>query len=192
MELPVPIYSAAKVQGKKLYEYARSEQEVVIPKKTMTFWDVVPGEVGADWADFDIKCAKGGFIRTWVDVLGQQMGCGAAMSALRRTWSAPYFLDKAETFESIEAQVKSGQWGPAFVSMEQALPQVKRLRVKGQDQVLLGNGQISHDLRSQLITSFNPDQDQYIQIQSQETGHLLALVGLEAGRGFVIKRGFKY
>ncbi|MNS79904.1 tRNA pseudouridine synthase B [compost metagenome] len=192
MELEVPIYSAAKVQGKKLYEYARSEQEVVIPKKIMTFWDAVPGEVGPDWADFDIKCAKGGFIRTWVDLLGQKMGCGAAMSALRRTWSAPYFIEQANTFEAIEAQVKVGTWGSAFVPMDQALPQVKKLRVNGQDQVLLSNGQISHGLRSQLITAFNPEQDQYIQIMSQETGHLLALIGVEPNKGFTIKRGFKY
>jgi tRNA pseudouridine 55 synthase len=192
MEFEIPIYSAAKVQGKKLYEYARADEAVVIPKKIMTFWDVVPGDIGADWAEFDIKCAKGGFIRTWVDQLGQRLGCGAAMSGLRRTYSAPYVIDQALTFEAIDAQVKAGEWGSAFVPMELALPAVKRVRVKGQDQVLLGNGQISHDLRSQLITQFNPDQDQYIQIQAQDTGKLLALIGLEPGKGFTIRRGFKY
>ena len=114
------------------------------------------------------------------------------MSSLRRTWSAPYLINQAHTLEDIEAQVKQGQWGSAFVPMDVALPQVKRVRIRGQDQVLLGNGQISHDLRSQLIASFKPDEDQYIQVIAQEGGQLLAVVGLEPGRGFVIRRVFKY
>lgn len=196
MELEVPIYSAIKVQGKKLYEYAREEQEVSLPMKIMKFWEVTPVEVGPDWAEFDIKCSKGSYIRTWVDLLGKALGCGAAMSSLRRTWSAPYFLPQAQTLQAIESSVsevsESGAWSSAFVSLEKSLPQLKRIRVKGQDKVLLGNGQISHDLRSQLITLFKPSEDQYIQITDQEDGRLLALVGLEPGRGFVLRRVFKY
>ncbi len=192
MELEVPIYSAIKIQGKKLYEYAREEEAVVLPKKVMKFWDVTPVEIGPDWAEFDIKCTKGSYIRTWVDILGKNLGCGGAMSALRRTWSSPYLLPQAQTLEAIEASVKEGIWGEAFVPMESALPMVKRIRIKGQDRVLLGNGQISHDLRSQLITAFKPSEDQYIQILAQDGGQVLALVGIEPGRGFVLRRVFKY
>lgn len=191
-ELPVPIYSAIKVQGKKLYEYARQDQEVVIPMKQMKFWDVTPIEVGPDWAEFDIKCSKGSYIRTWVDLLGKALGCGAAMSSLRRTWSSPYLLEGAQTLETIEQTVKAGERGSAFVNMDRALPMTKRVRVKGQDQVLLGNGQISHGLRTQLISLFKPHEDQYMQILAHETGDVLALVGLEQGKGFVIRRVFKY
>lgn len=192
MELEVPIYSAIKIQGQKLYEYARQEQEVVIPKKMMKFWDVKFIDCGEAWAEFDLRCSKGSYIRTWVDILGKNLGCGAAMSALRRTYSAPYILEQAQTLEDIEATVKQGQLSAAFVKMEVALPQIKRLRIKGQDQVLLSNGQISHDLRAQLICLFNPAEDKYIQILSQEGGQLLALIGLEEGRGFVLRRVFKY
>lgn len=191
-ELPVPIYSAIKVQGKKLYEYARQEQEVTIPMKQMKFWDVTPVGVGQDWAEFDIKCSKGSYIRTWVDLLGKALGCGAAMSSLRRTWSSPYLLEGAQTLETIEKTVKEGERGSAFVNMDRALPMAKRVRVKGQDQVLLGNGQISHGLRTQLISLFKPHEDQYMQILAHETGQVLALVGLEQGKGFVIRRVFKY
>ncbi|WP_374028867.1 tRNA pseudouridine(55) synthase TruB [Bdellovibrio bacteriovorus] len=192
IEAEVPIYSAIKIQGKKLYEYAREEKDVEIPKKLMKFWDVTPVEIGLDWAEFDIKCSKGSYIRTWVDLLGKALGCGAAMSSLRRTWSAPYHIPQAQTLEEIEKTVQEGQRGSAFVAMENALPQAKRVRVRGQNQVLLGNGQISHDLRSQLITVFNPSEDQYVQILAQDGGQMLALVGLEEGRGFVIRRVFKY
>lgn len=192
MEVEVPIYSAIKIQGKKLYEYAREEKEVEVPKKLMTFWDVEPVATGPDWAEFDIKCTKGSYIRTWVDLLGKNLGCGAAMSELRRTWSAPYVIDQGQTLESIELSVKNKGNRDAFIPMHQALPQVKRVRVKGQDRVLLGNGQISHDLRTQLITSFNPEVDQYIQVLDQESGNLLAIIGLEPGKGFALRRVFKY
>lgn len=192
MELEVPLYSAIKVQGRKLYEYARGEQEVQVPKKIMKFWDVAPVEVGSDWAEFDMRCSKGSYIRTWIDLLGKNLGCGAAMSGLRRTWSAPYRIEQAMTLEQIEEAVKAGKTGEAFVPMDLALPQVKRVRIKGQDKVLLGNGQISHDLRAQLISLFNPNEDQYIQVLAQDGGQLLAIVGLEPGRGFVLRRVFKY
>lgn len=192
MEVEVPIYSAIKIQGKKLYEYAREEKEVALPKKLMKFWDLQVVEIGADWAEFDIKCSKGSYIRTWIDLLGKSLGCGAAMSGLRRTWSAPYLLNQAQTLEDIEKQVKAGQRGSAFVPMDQALPQIKRVRIKGQDKVLLGNGQISHDLRVQLISAFSPSEDQYIQVVGQDGGELLALIGLEPNKGFVLRRVFKY
>ncbi|HWU45078.1 MAG TPA: tRNA pseudouridine(55) synthase TruB [Bdellovibrio sp.] len=192
IEAEVPIYSAIKIQGKKLYEYAREEKDVVVPKKVMKFWDIQLLDRGADWAEFDLRCSKGSYIRTWVDLLGKALGCGAAMSALRRTYSAPYLLQQAQTLEDIQQSVENGTPSEAFVPMEKALPQLKRIRIKGQDQVLLGNGQISHDLRSQLISLFKPEADQYIQVLSQEGGRLLALVGLEPGRGFVLRRVFKY
>lgn len=192
MELEVPVYSAIKVQGKKLYEYARSEEEVQVPKKIMKFWSVKPIEVGADFAEFDIECSKGSYIRTWVDQLGQKLGCGATMTALRRTISSPYLVHQGQSLEEIQAAVEQGEKTSAFVPMDLALPHVKRIRVKGQDRVLLGNGQISHDLRAQLISLFNPAQDKYIQVLAQDSGQLLALIGLEAGRGFVLKRVFKY
>ena len=191
-DFPVPIYSAIKIQGKKLYEYAREEEAIEVPKKRMKFWDLQMVDCGADWVEFDIKCSKVSYIRTWIDQLGEKLGCGAAMSALRRTYSAPYLLQQASTFEQIEEVVKQGQQSSSFVEMAYALPQIKRIRVKGQDKVLLGNGQISHDLRRQLISMFDLNKDQYIQVLDQETENLLAIIGLEEGRGFVLKRVFKY
>lgn len=191
-EFPVPIYSAIKIQGKKLYEYAREDEAVEIPKKLMKFWDLRFLGSGTDWAEFEIKCSKGSYIRTWIEQLGEKLGCGAAMSELRRTYSAPYILQQAATLEEIEKVVSEGRISAQFVPMDLALPQIKRIRVKGQDRVLLGNGQISHDLRRQLIALIDLNQDQYIQVLDLETDHLLAIIGLETGKGFVLKRVFKY
>lgn len=192
MSLKVPIYSAIKIKGQKLYDYARNDEEVEVPSKEMTFWDVdFLGRAG-DEAEFQFKCSKGSYVRSWIGLLGERLGCGATMSALTRTWSSPFHLDQAMTLEDLERNLGEAKPVPAMVTMERALPGVKRIRVRGHDQVLLGNGQISHDLRSFLITSFDPAEDEIIQILSLTSGKLLALVGIEKDRGFVIKRVIKY
>lgn len=191
-EFIVPIYSAIKVKGKKLYEYAREEEVVALPVKKMRFYDIRLVDVGSDWAEFDIACSKGSYIRTWVEEMGKKLGCGATMSSLRRLWSQPYEVLNARTLEDLEKDLKASDFSSAFVTMDGALPGRKRIRVKGHDEVLLGNGQISHDLRTQLITAYDPAQDSMIQVFSQTSGRMLALVGLEAGKGFVLRRVFRY
>lgn len=189
-DLPVPIYSAAKVDGKKLYEYARSGAEVEIPRKVMTFFDIKnlstePGLVRAS-----LSCTKGSFIRSWVQLLGEKLGCGACMTALRRTESAPYSLSEAITLEQL-AKISADQVQalPAFKPMSRVLPEVPAIRVKGLAQVMLLNGLISHDLRSRLIATVNPEKDQLVKIVSVDS-ELLALVALDPGKGFVIRRVF--
>jgi tRNA pseudouridine55 synthase len=190
-ELPVPIYSAVKVEGQKLYDYARNQEEVKIPQKMMKFWDIKKiNSQHPEWS-FSLACSKGSYIRTWVDELGKKLGCGAMMTGLERDFSTPYFLHQAQTLEQVEANIQAGHLPQAFIPMERALPGVKKIRIKGLDQKLLGNGQISHDLRVQLIQVFNPDEDEIVQIVSQDSGLMLALVGLEAGKGFVVRRGIK-
>ena len=77
-----------------------------------------------------------------------------------------------------------------LIPLDQALPGIKRIRVTGKDQTLLKNGQISHQLKSLLVSQFNPELDQIIQILPEQKGQLLALIGLEPGAGFKIKRIF--
>lgn len=192
MSLPVPIFSAIKINGQKLYDYARNEQEVKIPNKEMTFWDLEYVSYEKPEAEFKFKCSKGSYVRSWIALLGQNLGCGATMSALERTWSDPYHLDQSILLEDLEAKLKAGEAISSMIPLAKALPEVKRVRIKGHDQTLLGNGQISHDLRQFLITMFDPLKDDIVQVVSLTSGKLLALVGIELGRGLVIKRVIKY
>ncbi|MBS1970497.1 MAG: tRNA pseudouridine(55) synthase TruB [Bdellovibrionales bacterium] len=192
MSLKVPIYSAIKIQGQKLYDYARNEQAVEVPHKDMKFWNLEFLGFDGTEAEFRFHCSKGTYVRSWIDLLGQKLGCGATMSALTRFWSDPYALEQSITLEDLEAELKAGREVAAMVPMERALPAAKRVRIKGYDQTLLSNGQISHELRSFLITMFDPQKDDIIQVLSLTSGKLLALVGIEKDRGFVIKRVIKY
>ncbi|MBY0555238.1 tRNA pseudouridine(55) synthase TruB [bacterium] len=185
-ELPIPMFSAKKIDGKKLYEYAREGEVIAQPKKIMKFWNV---ELCEEKLQFSLHCSKGSFIRSWVELLGQQLGCGATMQSLERTSSHQFSLKDAVTLEQLES-IPAQEVSNRLIPLDRALKGVKSIRVSGQDATLMKNGQISHPLRTQLITRFNPDHDEIIQILPEEKGKLLALIGLEKGQGFKIKRVF--
>jgi len=192
MTLPVPMYSAVKVDGTRLHHYARKGESVEQPQKLMRFSDFQNLEFGTDWLQVEMQCSKGSYVRAWVHELGQKLGCGAAMSALVRTESWPYRLDQAQTIEQIAAKKQSGELLSTLIPMASALPDYKLLRVSGLDQTLLLNGQISHALKAQLISVFKPGIDVGAKVISQSEGKLLALLGLEPGKGFIIRRIFRY
>lgn len=184
-ELPIPMFSAKKVDGKKLYEYARTGEAIEQPRKVMRFWDVTP--VSA--LRFHLHCSKGSFIRSWVQLLGEKLGPGATMAGLSRTGSHKYSLADSVSLEKLAA-MEALEISNFLIPMDQALKGIKSIRIKGQDAVLMKNGQISHPLRTQLITKFNPQLDEVIQILPEEKGKILALIGLEKDQGFKIKRVF--
>lgn len=187
--LPIPLFSAKKIDGKKLYEYARNNEAIEPPKKIMKFWDVQKITAASDENLFHLSCSKGSFIRSWVSHLGELLGSGAVMSSLVRTESHQFKLSHAVSLEELEGKNKEERT-ELLVPLDQALPHIKKIRIKGKDQALMRNGQISHQLKAQLISSFNPEKDQVIQILPEDKGALLALVGLEPGIGFRIKRVF--
>lgn len=187
-ELPIPMYSAKKIDGKKLYEYAREEIAIEQPRKIMKFWDVRP-HFTEKLVEFSLFCSKGSFIRSWAQFLGENLECGAALSSLIRTKSHFYALEDSVTLEELENLAVADRHA-RLVPLDQALVGVKKIRIKGQDAVLMKNGQISHQLRVQLIAQFNPERDEYIQILPEDKGKLLAVIGLDKDQGFKIKRVF--
>lgn len=189
---PVPIFSATKVNGKKLYEYARQDVVIETPKKMMKFWDVQTQKLEETVYQTELSCSKGSFIRSWVSDLGERLGCGAVMEALVRTSTEPYRLESAVTLDELKSTIGDISSQKAFVPLSQAMPHVKTLRIKGIDKTLLQNGQISHDLRGLLIQKFNPKEDQIVQVHALDSKSLLAIIGLEQGKGFAIRRVFKY
>ncbi len=188
----VPLYSATKVSGQKLYEQARrGEKPVDIPNKPMKFWDIVSLGINAENSyRFRLNCSKGSFIRSWVHQLGQQIGCGAVMTELIRTVSIPYALENAIELDKVS--IKNLSDHKSYIPMLSTLPNFKIIHVNGHSESLIRNGQISHELRRHLISIFNPDTDLGVKILSQRPEELLALVGNEKDKGFIVRRVFRY
>lgn len=196
LQLPVPIFSAVKVDGEKLYDKARRNEDVVLPIKTMDFKSVELVASELPVLRVRITCSKGSFIRAWVQELGKILGTGATVQELRRLRSEPYSVEGAITVESLKGMigedgVPSEPLTASLIGMDQVLPHWKVLRADGFDAHLLVNGTISHHLRARLMAIFKIDQDPGVKVMNAN-GLLLALIGLEKGKGFVIRRVFRH
>lgn len=100
-----PMYSAVKVQGRKLYELARKGAEVERKPRAVTIFALeLLGQTGKNEYALRVCCSKGTYIRTLCHDIGAVLGCGGAMSALERTMAAGFTLSEAVTLEQVQAQ----------------------------------------------------------------------------------------
>lgn len=102
-QLP-PMYSAIKIRGKKLYEIARRGGDVEREPRPITIHrlEVTDQDENGDWG-LEIECSKGTYIRTLCADIGEALGCGGCMSALRRTRAGDFNIADAHTLEEIRA-----------------------------------------------------------------------------------------
>ncbi len=98
----VPIYSAVKVNGRKLYEYARDKEKVCLPKKEVTIRKIELLDRTADTFSFKCLVSKGTYIRSLINDIGESMGKFFTMQDLVRIREASFTLDKCYTLEEIE------------------------------------------------------------------------------------------
>ena len=96
-----PMHSALKRDGRPLYEYARAGIEVEREARAVTIHHIVIVEGHDDAWTLDVSCSKGTYVRTLAEDIGKVLGCGAHLSALRRTGSGTLKLSGAHTFEKL-------------------------------------------------------------------------------------------
>ncbi|MFO7595433.1 MAG: tRNA pseudouridine(55) synthase TruB [Desulfocurvibacter africanus] len=95
----VPAYSAAKHQGRPLYELARAGEEVPVKEKDVTVYTAEALMVQPPEVAFRVACSAGTYVRSLVHSLGKRLGCGATMTALTREESEPFSLGQAHGLE---------------------------------------------------------------------------------------------
>lgn len=96
------IYSAIKVNGKKLYEYARNNEEVIIPKREVEIYANDLLEINDDEIMIRVKCSSGTYIRTLCYDIAHDLGYPGVLIALERTQSGRYKLEQTATLDQIE------------------------------------------------------------------------------------------
>ena len=101
-QLP-PMHSALKHEGKALYDYARAGIEIERTKRPVTIHSIEILGWHADELVIDVVCSKGTYIRTLAEDIGEMLGCGAHLGALRRTGSGLLDLSQAVTIEALQA-----------------------------------------------------------------------------------------
>ncbi len=97
-----PMYSALKVDGKKLVDLARAGITVERKGRPIKIYSIEPKYISDDEYELSVHCSKGTYIRTLCSDIGAKLGCGGAMSYLRRTKSGNFTLDNSYTLEQIE------------------------------------------------------------------------------------------
>lgn len=104
LQLP-PMYSALKVNGQKLYDLARQGKTVERKPRAITVYELELLEQSApDEFALRVVCSKGTYIRTLCHDLGQALGCGGCMAALRRTMAAGFRIEEAVTLERAQEE----------------------------------------------------------------------------------------
>ncbi|NBI10978.1 tRNA pseudouridine(55) synthase TruB [Colidextribacter sp. OB.20] len=102
MQIP-PMFSAIKINGKKLYELARKGREVERPARPVTIKALeLLGQQGEDLYTIRVRCTKGTYIRALCHDIGQALGCGGCMASLRRTMAAGFTLKDAVSMEQLQ------------------------------------------------------------------------------------------
>lgn len=153
-EFPVPDYSAVKVKGKKLYEYARAGIEVPQVKKLMNFESVEFLSYENHQVRAKIKCSKGSFIRTWASELGKKLGVGGHVLGLRRTQSGDFNVVDSLTIEKLaELNFRDGLVFPTLngvLSLSNAMRHIPQIKLNQFEQKLMLDGQVPERINKGL------------------------------------------
>ena len=100
-----PMYSALKVNGKKLYELAREGKTVERKARPVCFYEIEPLEFHLPLVKIRVTCSKGTYIRTLCHDIGEKLGCGGCMEELLRSRVGRYSLFESHTLAQVEAAV---------------------------------------------------------------------------------------
>jgi len=109
LQIP-PMYSALKVDGKKLVDLAREGITVERQARPITVHQMDAKRLTDDTYQLDVQCSKGTYIRTLCADIGRALGCGGAMSALTRTESGPFSLSDSITVAELEEMTEEKRW----------------------------------------------------------------------------------
>lgn len=135
-----PMYSALKVNGKKLYELAREGKTIERKARRVRIYELEILEEALPRVRLRVRCSKGTYIRTLCDDIGADLGCYGCMEALLRTSVGPFALEEACRLEEVEAAVKAGELGKMLCPIDRLFAEYPAVQVKKGWEKLAYNG----------------------------------------------------
>ncbi|MEO7073043.1 MAG: tRNA pseudouridine(55) synthase TruB, partial [Rhodanobacter sp.] len=177
-----PMYSALKQDGERLYVKARRGEQVQVPAREVDIHRLDLLEHDADMVRLHVECGSGTYVRSLATSLGEALGCGAHVTALRRLWVDPFRQPQMVTLAELEAAAEQGdaaleRWLLPVAAGLQDLPQV---RLDEADSGAIARGQpiVLASLKAARCAAFASD------------GALLAVLDVAEDGGTRIVRGF--
>ena len=135
-----PMYSALKVNGKKLYELAREGKEVERQPRHVDIAFIRILSIELPEVRFVVGCSKGTYIRTLCADIGEKLGCGAAMAELKRTRVGNFRIEDSIKLSRVEELVQLGAYGDYVISPDSIFMEYAGAVVKHEAENALLNG----------------------------------------------------
>ena len=135
-----PMYSALKVQGKKLYELARQGKTVEREARPVKIYEIEIEEISLPRIRLTVSCSKGTYIRTLCHDIGEALGCAGCMEQLTRTRAAGFRIEDSLKLDEIEALAGEGRIAERIVPVEAALSDYPALASRPEADGLVHNG----------------------------------------------------
>ena len=176
-----PMYSALKVNGKKLYELAREGKVIerkARPVKNLNIQDLNRMEV---------SCSKGTYIRTLCHDIGEKLGCGGCMESLIRTRVSTFRIEDAKTLDEIETLKQEGKLAELLVPIDAMFPFYPKITVKDDWKAFAKNGN-PLDLKM-LKEACGQDEETQVRLYD-ESGKFIAIYQWKEKKYHIVKMFF--
>lgn len=135
-----PMYSALKVQGKKLYELAREGKEVERKPRPITIYEIELLKAEHPEYEIRVKCSKGTYIRTLCHDIGQALSCGAVMTSLVRTRVGSFTIGEAKTLSELQVLADTDSLHNIITPVEEMFRELPSVTVLEEADKALQNG----------------------------------------------------
>ena len=153
MQIP-PMYSALKVDGKKLYELARQGKEVERAARPITVYAIEILKESHPEYTIRVECSKGTYIRTLCHDIGQALGCGGVMASLTRSRVGEFRIEEAHTLGELQKYADGDRLGELVVPVERMFEGLPKITVKESARKALQNG---NQMKSSDFAEWNKD-----------------------------------
>jgi len=135
------MFSAIKYQGQPLYKLARQGIEIEREARRVSIYSNELLSFAGDTLELAIHCSKGTYVRTIAEELGELLGCGAHVVALRRLAAGPYVEEDLVTFEQLDAALQQGSLDPFLLPVASAVREWPEVRLTDNTAYYLRQGQ---------------------------------------------------
>ena len=185
-QLP-PMYSAVKVGGKKLYDLARKNIEVERRERPIEIFSLGISRFAGDEYEIDVECSQGTYIRALCSDIGDKLGCGAAVTYLRRTESSGFREEECVTLARARELADEGRLADALLPTDRIFASYPEYRLNEYDARLHLNGV---RIWTSRLTGL-PDADGYIRVYDEQD-NFLSLSYIDRAEGQLAVKAYFY
>lgn len=183
-----PMYSALKVNGKKLYELAREGKTVERKARKVEIYKIEILTVNLPRVRMRVHCSKGTYIRTLCHDIGKQLGCGGCMEELIRTRVSSFCIEDSFTLREIEGKKEDGTLGEVLIPIDRMFSDYPEIVVKERGERLAYNG---NTLPYETVTVKNISEDMKNVRVYDRKGDFIGIYRYDKGqREFIIVKMF--